>query len=135
MNERLYLALHRLNQIPLETGVPEPFGSYFREVARFLLSVRKDADNTALYQDILPENYGHSYANPDYAAKMLGDGMGQILSAVYAELRGIIPCVFEDDTEGICVLLELFLEIYGDFSCGIIMIGWLTLFLTGLANM
>ena len=118
MNERLYLALHRLNQIPLETGVPEPFGSYFREVARFLLSVRKDADNTALYQDILPENYGHSYANPDYAAKMLGDGMGQILSAVYAELRGIIPCVFEDDTEGICVLLELFLEIYGDFSCG-----------------
>lgn len=118
MNERLYLAYYRLKQIPQETCVPEPFGKYFREVAGFLLSVRKDADNKSLYRDILPENYGHSYANPDYAVQTLGDGMGQILSAVYAELRGIIPCVFEDDTEGICVLLELFLEIYGDFSGG-----------------
>ncbi len=118
MNERLYLAYYRLNQIPQENCVPEPFGSYFREVARFLLSVSKDAENHSLYRDILPENYGNSYANPDYAVKMLGDGMGQILSAVYAELRGIIPCVFEEDTEGICVLLELFIEIYGDFSGG-----------------
>ena len=117
MNERLYLAYYRLKQIPHENCVPEPFGSYFREVARFLLSVRKDADNASLYRDILPENYGSSYANPDYAVKMLGDGMGQVLSAVYAELRGIIPCVFEDDAEGTCILLELFLEIYGDF-CG-----------------
>ena len=117
MNERLFLAYYRLKQIPHETCVPEPFRSYFREVASFLLLVSKDAENASLYRDILPENYGNSYANPDYAVKTLGDGMGQVLSAVYAELRGIIPCVFEDDTEGICVLLELFLEIYGDFTC------------------
>ncbi|MDO4804166.1 MAG: aminopeptidase [Lachnospiraceae bacterium] len=116
MNERMELALGRLAGIPDERIVPEPYGDYFRRVAMFLLSVRKDADNAELYRDILPENYGESYANPDYAVKMLGSPMGQLLSAVYAELRGIIPCVFEDDEEGVCVLLELFLEIYGDFS-------------------
>lgn len=116
MNERMELSYGRLAEIPGELRVPEPYRDYFRRVACFLLSVRKDADNYEMYRDILPENYGVSYANPDYAAEKLGSPMGQLLSAIYAELRGIIPCVFEDDWEGICVLLELFLEVYGDFS-------------------
>ena len=116
MNERIELALGRIAEIPGETCVPEPYREYFRRVAEFLLSVRKETDNYELYRDILPENYGTSYANPDYAVRKLGSPMGELLSAVYAELRGIIPAVFEDDDEGICVLYELFLEIYGDFQ-------------------
>ena len=116
MNERMELALGRIAEIPGETCVPEPYREYFRRVAEFLLSVRKETDNYDLYRDIVPENYGTSYANPDYAVRKLGSPMGQLLSAVYAELRGVIPAVFEDDEEGICVLYELFLEIYGDFQ-------------------
>ena len=116
MNERMELALGRIAEIPGETCVPEPYRDYFHRVAEFLLSVRKETGNYDLYSDILPENYGTSYANPGYAAGKLGSPMGQLLSAVYAELRGIIPAVFEEDEEGICVLYELFLEIYGDFQ-------------------
>ncbi len=116
MNERMELALGRLAEIPGESCVPEPYADYFRRVSEFLLSVRIDSNNYDLYKDILPENYDTSYANPDYAAEKLGFPMGPLLSAVYAELRGIIPCVFEEDDEGVCVLYELFLEIYGDFQ-------------------
>lgn len=116
MNERMELALGRLALIPGENIVPEPYRDYFQQVAEFLLSVKKETDNYILYRDILPEGYDTSYANPDYASDKLGQKMGPLLSAIYTELRGIIPCVFEDDEEGICVLYELFLEIYGDFQ-------------------
>lgn len=116
MDERVGAALERLAEIPSESVVPEPFRAYFEKTASFLLSVKKDADNRSLYEDILPENYESSYANPDYAVRMLGGEMGKILSAVYAELRGIIPAVFEDDTEGQAILYELFLELYFEFE-------------------
>ena len=116
MDERVGAALERLAEIPSESVVPEPFRAYFEKTASFLLSVKKDADNRSLYEDILPENYESSYANPDYAVRMLGSEMGKILSAVYAELRGIIPAVFEDDTEGQAILYELFLELYFEFE-------------------
>ena len=83
MDERVGAALERLAEIPSESVVPEPFRAYFEKTASFLLSVKKDADNRSLYEDILPENYESSYANPDYAVRMLGGEMGKILSAVY----------------------------------------------------
>ncbi len=116
MNERLELAYERIAEIPGEALTPEPFRDYFAKVASFLLTVKKDADNRAMYEDILPENYGRSYGNPDYAAEKLGTDFGPVLSAVYAELRGVIPAVFEDNELGVAVLLELFLEIYGVFT-------------------
>lgn len=117
MNERYELAYGRLIEIKEETQVPEPFCDYFRQISRFLLTALKgkEASNRELYQDILPENYDVSYGNPSYAVSRLGRDYGPILSAVYAELRGIIPCAFEGDKESVCELLELFLEIYCDF--------------------
>lgn len=114
--ERCENAAARIREIGGEKTVPEPFRDYFARTASFLMSVRKDADNRALYEDILPENYRTSYGNPDYAAEKLGAGYGPLLSAVYAELRGIIPAVFEDDMEGQAVLMELFLSLYFEFE-------------------
>lgn len=116
LNERLASDLDRLRAIPAEDTVPSPFDDYFRSVAKFLLSVKKDASNRTLYEDILPENYGISYANPEYAVRILGDKMGPLLSSVYAELRSLIPAVFEDQKEVQAALYELFLEIYFEFE-------------------
>jgi hypothetical protein len=67
--------------------------------------------NNILYEDILPENYGKSYANPDFAVKSLGE-YGQFFSAVYAELRGQIVYAYEANFELYVANLELFLELY-----------------------
>ena len=116
MSERIELSIGRIAEIPTETLVPQPFRDYFERVAEFLLSVKKDADNRKLYEDILPDHYCLSYANPDYAVTKLGPYFGPILSAVYAEIRGVIPYVFEDDESGTATFYELFLEVYGNFT-------------------
>lgn len=118
-SERLELARGRIGKIPDEHTVPEPFEDYFRSTASFLLLAldgKGRTSNAELYADILPDHYDLSYGNPAYASEKLGNNMGPLLSAVYTELRGIIPCVFEDDTQGVAVLLELFLELYGMFE-------------------
>ena len=70
--ERLSLASERLREIPQETAAPEPFRTYFQRTAEFLLSVTKDADPERFPADILPEHYETSFADPDYAARILG---------------------------------------------------------------
>ncbi len=72
--------------------------------------------NRRLYQDILPEAYRTSYANPTYAAAQFGREFGQVLSFLYAELRGCIAYVFEQKTEYLDILLELLIEIYNQFE-------------------
>lgn len=126
LRERAAGARSRTREILEETSVPEPFRDFFRRTARFMLTVRKPAGNEthaelrelnhAMYADILPDSYGSSYANPEYAAEKLGGEYGPLLSAVYAEIRGLIPAVYEDDTEGQAVLFELFLELYSEFE-------------------
>ena len=119
MSERYELARDRIFEIPQEKCVPEPFRDFFLKTADFLIRCLKGENgegNRNLYRDILPENYDKSYGNPGYAVKKLGDGYGQILSALLAELYGIIPCIFEQKEEGTTILLELFLEYYGAFS-------------------
>ena len=113
--ERLSLASERLREIPQETAAPEPFRTYFQRAAEFLLSVTKDADPERFPADILPEHYETSFADPDYAARILGTEFGPLLSAVYTELRGYISAFLTDDAERCAILLELFLEIYGEF--------------------
>ena len=115
IEERLLLVSERLREIPQETCTPEPFRTFFKRTAEFLLAVMKDADSRSLLLDILPGHYEASFANPDYASRILGAEFGPLLSAVCAELRGYIPAVFRDDRESCAIYLELFLEIYGEF--------------------
>lgn len=75
-------------------------------------------ENTGYYQDILPENYPTSYSSPDYAAKILGEELGVLLSFLYTELRGMIVYAWEQKEWDLLVGLELFLQVYSEFEGG-----------------
>lgn len=134
IEERYKLVMERISQIPDENTAAERFQPYFRSTAEFILlldqvKARIDSGqyrqqtleelmewNRKLYEDILPENYEMSFANPSYAKEQLGEQYGQILSFLYTELRGGIVWVFEQRTEYLDVLYELFVEIYNCFE-------------------
>lgn len=134
IEERYELALERIRTIQSEETVKEHYRRYFRQMAEFVLMLdelrhelldgryqKLGMDelkewNRRLYQDVLPEQYEKSYANPDYACALLGEEYGQILGALYTELRGAIVYVFEGKTEYLDVLYELLIEVYNQFE-------------------
>ena len=133
MLERLQLSLDRIKEIKTENKLQTEYQKYFETVGDFLLKIEENRQwilagnlqkaemeeltrrNQELYQDILPENYETSYANPQYAVSVFGKEMGQFLAAVYAEIRSLIVAAFENDVTSIVIRMELFLEIYGMF--------------------
>ena len=132
--ERYDLCIGRLRQMSREESVDARFLPFFRQMAEFALMIDelreewnsgryREADlgmlkqwNHRLYEDILPEYYEKSYANPSYAAEKLGQEYGPVLCALYAELRGSIVYVFEGKTEYLDILFELLIEIYHQFE-------------------
>lgn len=128
MMERYVLAKERVWEIAEETILTEPYLSFFQKTADFLKKTIEVMDsekeysleelkkrNHALYEDILPENYGTSYGNPVYAEEMLGE-YGKVFTFLYAELFGTICYAHEKALWDMTVSLELFLEIYGAFE-------------------
>jgi len=131
---RYELAIERIQSIPREKTVAAPFDDYFKKLAGFVLMIHElrasfldstwsragleymEEWNYRLYEDILPENYETSYANPEYAVRVLGEEHGAVLSFLYAELRSAIIYVFENKTEYLDILFELFIEIYNQFE-------------------
>ena len=132
--ERHALAVGRLRGIVSEETVPKQYLPYFQDVAIFLLeleNVRRKVEsgewerysveemkslNEILYSDVLEEHYGGSYANPAYAAERFGVETGRLLSMLYAEMRSGIPYSFENRTDYLTVLYELFIEVYNSFE-------------------
>ena len=135
--ERYELAIDRIRQIPDESICEGQIQIYFRKMARFVFlmdrawNIVEDGTlrrmtleelqgfNTELYEDILPENYENSYGNPDYAVDCLGESMGQMLSFLYTELRGMIPAVFEQNRFNMVIRMELLLEVYQAFTSAV----------------
>lgn len=133
--ERYALVMERIYEIPQENGCSEAFAEYFATVAHFVILLEDTGSflsaggqetatleelkvrNHALYEDVLPENYGTSYANPTYAAEKLGEEFGRMLSFLYCEMRSLIPFVYEENLEEIVIRLELLVEVYGAFAC------------------
>ncbi len=133
--ERYGLALARIREIPGESICGETYRDYFKQMADFVLQMDRTYElvedgtlrrmgleelkehNHALYADILPENYGESYANPDYATDRLGKSIGQCLSFLYTELRAMIPAAYEQNRASMTVRAELLLEVYQLFVC------------------
>ncbi len=134
-HERYELAAERVRGIKWETNgggyvVPEQMRDYFAKVSSYLVQMMDTYEavdtgsfyelsldelqqrNRELYQDILPENYNTSYANPAYAAEKLGNEFGRYLCALYGELREILVYVFEKRLFFLVTGLELFIEIY-----------------------
>ena len=134
--ERFSLALGRVREIPGEKRVREPFRAWFEQEAAFLsdmaeLMLKKERgefrdasleelreQNHSMYQDILPENYGKSFGNPDFSADTLGEDYGQLFSFLYMELRGTVVYAFEDRVWDMLISLEIFLEVYQLFTGG-----------------
>lgn len=125
LEERWELAIRRVREISQEDPQGDPWKEYFCKVAGFLkLAVEAGSGwsrfsteekrkwNEALYQDILPAHYGHSYGNPTYAAERLGE-CGKYLCFLYAELRGMVVYAMERRLWDMTVICELFLEVYG----------------------
>lgn len=133
--ERYGLALERIREMGQEEACDPAYRAYFQKQAAFAVlmeetyqSVRSgelrklgleelQERNRRVYEDILPENYGTSYANPDYAQKCFGKEMGQLLSALSAELRGMIPAAYEENLFDLIIRMELLLEVYQAFLC------------------
>lgn len=136
LQERLELALLRIREIPGEDFQGAellPWKEYFTTVAKFLLLIedtrqfleqgkqatatRKELQqrNRALYEDILPENYENSFANPAYAVKMLGEEFGVLASFLYTEMRSLIGFTYEGRLEELVIRMELFSEVYAAF--------------------
>lgn len=134
IEERYGLAVERIREMKNEQTAREPFMDYFHKMAEFVLMIDEVRDklaqgtywdrsreelaeeNRRLYEDILPGAYEKSYANPSFAVRVLGDEYGQLLSFLYAELRGSIAYVFERRTEYLDILFELLIEIYNQFE-------------------
>ena len=134
IQERYTLSIERIRKIETEKTVGEKFQGFFSKVAGFLLEIDRvnqllenggwkdlsfeemQRENKKLYEDVLPENYGKSYANPDYAVEMLGEEYGKILSFLYTEMRGEIAYVFERTQLYLTICNELFIEMYNCFE-------------------
>ena len=132
--ERYELAAERIAEIAEAAQTPEPFEEYFQKNAAYLqrlgalyekgkggsLVARSmeecEADNAALYGEILPEAYGRSYANPAYAAARLGETFGGALSLLAAHLRTACGEVFRGNLMQLTIAMELFVEIYNCFE-------------------
>lgn len=138
LTERWQLAEDRIHEIAAG-DVPEGNpGDYFQKTAKFLelmLELQKECEegtflraslpelkawNQRLYEDIEGEAYERSYANPAWASGKLGPEYGAVLSFVYAELRGLIVYAFEQRLEEMLIRMELFLQIHGEFSDGVL---------------
>ena len=135
--QRHELTIERMKQMMTEDTVEEQFQPYFQECALFLLElemVRKKVEdgswenlslaelqeyNRSLYEKLLPENYEKSYASFRYACQVFGKEHGQILSVLYAELRGGIAYAFENRMDYLTILNELLIEMYNCFEEGV----------------
>lgn len=132
LDERFVLAAGRIKEIAAatedENEIIKTYIPFFRETAAYVQLLleewevqRKDdfrklpieelrSRNRRLYQDILPENYEKSFANPAYASSLYGVEMGRILSFLYAELHSGIEMVYEQKKEELLIRMELFLK-------------------------
>lgn len=134
VRERYELAMERIRQIESEDAAAPAYRDYFQSTAGFIgrmdeLWKRRETkksleysleelqiQNEAMYADILPQNYGNSYANPVFATERLGGVFGAILSFLYVELRGMIVYAYEGRLFDMTICAELFLQVYCLFA-------------------
>ena len=127
MRERFDCARERIENMSLDQDVIPAYRDYFNKLADFILGAASEFDrelksdelmelNGRLYSDISEENYGHSYAEPCYAAEKLGKDMAPILSMFYVELLGLPAFGREKNMEAFTILMETFIQVYNLFE-------------------
>ncbi len=136
MEERFNLCVERIKEIKSEPQLKEPFGSYFVQVASFLLEIAEIYEKTAgrketgllaeniwneesnqrLFGELLEKSYVNSYTNPAYASERMGQNWGRLLSFVYGEMFSLPAYAAEEDLAEILIRMEWFVEIYCIFT-------------------
>lgn len=141
--ERFALCKERIGEIVTEGKenpfLPEAYQAYFASQAFFITKMFNQyescqrgeyrveslnqrsltellKENRSLYEEILPEHYEDSFANPAKAVAVFGKESGQILTYLAAEMRSLIEFAFEQKLESFLIRAELFLEVYGAVS-------------------
>ena len=51
--------------------------------------------NSEFFDEIIPQNYEYSYANPEYSVKIFGAEMGAMLASYYISYRSYLPYAFQ----------------------------------------
>ena len=140
LDERYELVMERIRAMNGEDALGEPLLSFFDMCSSYLVflseileralsggmkDVSKEAlisENHRLYEDILPDRYENSFANPDHATEMFenagipeGRQIAQYMSFVYTEIRGLIPYAYEGRKEIFTIVAELFVQIHTAF--------------------
>ncbi len=134
IRERLALCRERLEMISAEETVPEVYRPYFAAQAGKLLRILEYGEKVKtgvfagyseeqcrglldeLYAEILPENYGESFSNPAYAAKLFGKRYGRLLTYVAAKINQQIFYAAEQNLFAVVMMTELFIELYNYFE-------------------
>lgn len=132
--ERMELCAERLASMETEETVREEYRDFFRTQAKKMLLLfdyvketeagifleRSEAECRAyfdeLYKEILPQNYGESYANPKYAVKRFGKRYGRLLTYVAAKLNAQIFYAAEGNLLFVVMAAELLIELYNYFE-------------------
>jgi hypothetical protein len=130
VEERLALVTERLREIETSPEIEAPFSDYFKAAASYLLKqaeIEQNAENgalsawsaeegervnEALYAPFAPDAYEHSFANPAYAANVLGKEYGPYLCEVLACIEAHNRYAFEGMRFYVCIFAELLVEIY-----------------------
>lgn len=136
IKERSLLAAARMEELLEELengdhGLPEAYACFFYRTAEELCKLNTICEagdvlaersleelqlmNRDLYEDVLPERYGESFANPAYAVSVMGEDMGRCMSFLQAEIHSVIPDAFFGDAWELLIREELLLEVYGTF--------------------
>jgi len=122
LQERYELVAERVAELSKDASEAGKYADYFEKTAQYLVLLNTIIDgargkeiNEKLYADILGENYATSYANPTFAVEKYGVEAGQILTALYARIRACRLSVFEGNLQNICIMSELFVELYSYF--------------------
>ena len=90
INERYKLSRNRIEEILKTQDVAETYKDYFESAAKLILMILEPKCtpeyNKNLYQELLPENYENSYANPTFCAKKFGN-LNNVLTSVVNSKR------------------------------------------------
>lgn len=128
--ERIELVTERIREIADVKNSKTPYGAFFVQTAQFIELTMKPLNedvkawtleecqemNRILYEDITPERYETSYANPAYAVSVLGKEYGAMLAMLYAEVRALIAYAYEKNYYNYTILCELFVQIHALFA-------------------
>lgn len=132
--EKFELAYLRIKEIKNEETVDEKYRDYFIKTSEYVLRIAKilkisEYDglknmslselkemNDKLYNDIKPENYHKSYANPEYMVENFGEVVGRYLCYLYVTMSKMIPYAVTYRVSEVTIYMQLFIEVYNLFE-------------------